>query len=106
MSRGAASEKQLTVPPAEFRSYYGRPILKPPAWDWTIAAYLFLGGLSAGSALLAPGADLTGRPRLRAGSRVGALASIAAAACTSWSPTWAGRSGSTTCCGWPSRPRR
>ena len=24
-------------------SYYGRPILKPPAWDWRIPAYLFAG---------------------------------------------------------------
>ena len=48
-------------------SYYGRPILKTPVWDWKIAAYLFAGGLSAGSALLAAGADLTGRPALRRG---------------------------------------
>ena len=50
------------VPRAEFRSYYGRPILKPPAWEEDIAYYFFLGGLSAGSALLGAGADLTGRP--------------------------------------------
>ena len=36
--------KQLAVPRAEFRSYYGRPILKTPAWDWMIAAYLFRAG--------------------------------------------------------------
>ena len=68
--------EQLAVPRAEFRSYYGRPILKKPAWNWMIAAYLFLGGLSAGSAMLGAGADLTGRPALRRVSRVGALASI------------------------------
>lgn len=68
----------MAVPPAEFRSYYGRPILKPPAWNWMIAAYLFTGGLSAGSAMLGAGADLTGRPRLRTVSRLGALASILA----------------------------
>ena len=70
--------EQLVVPRAEFRSYYGRQILKTPAWNWMIAAYLFLGGLSGGSALLAAGADLTGRPGLRKVSRVGALASILA----------------------------
>ncbi|ETW22272.1 NrfD/PsrC family molybdoenzyme membrane anchor subunit [Mycobacterium gastri] len=74
----AGGREQLAVPRAEFRSYYGRPVLKPPVWDWKIAAYLFSGGLSAGSALLAAGADLTGRPALRRVSRVGALASIVA----------------------------
>jgi formate-dependent nitrite reductase membrane component NrfD len=58
-------------------SYYGRPILKPPAWHDDIAYYFFLGGLSAGSSLLAGGADLTDRPQLRRGARIGALASIA-----------------------------
>ena len=71
-------KEQLAVPRAEFRSYYGRPILKKPVWNWMIAAYLFTGGLSAGSALLAAGADLTDRPGLRRGSRVGALVSIVA----------------------------
>lgn len=70
--------EDMAVPPADFRSYYGKPILKPPAWNWMIAAYLFLGGLSAGSALLGVGADLRGLPRLRRTSRVGALASILA----------------------------
>lgn len=70
--------EQLAVPRAEFRSYYGRAVLKTPVWEWKIAAYLFAGGLSAGSALLGAGADLTGRPALRRVSRVGALASIAA----------------------------
>ena len=75
--RGGKGE-QLAVPRAEFRSYYGRPVLKKPAWDWKIAAYLFSGGLSAGSAMLAAGADVTGRPGLRRVSRVGALVSIVA----------------------------
>lgn len=70
--------EQLAVPQAEFRSYYGRPILKEPVWNWMIAAYLFFGGLSAGSAMLAAGADLTGRPGLRKVSRIGSLASILA----------------------------
>jgi polysulfide reductase-like protein/4Fe-4S dicluster protein len=75
--RGGKGE-QLAVPRAEFRSYYGRPVLKKPAWDWKIATYLFCGGLSAGSAMLAAGADVTGRPVLRRVSRVGALVSIVA----------------------------
>jgi formate-dependent nitrite reductase membrane component NrfD len=72
------TREDLAVPRAEFRSYYGRAVLKPPAWDWKIAAYLFAGGLSAGSAMLAAGADMTGRPGLRRVSRVGALLSIVA----------------------------
>ena len=72
------TREQLAVPRAEFRSYYGRQVLKSPAWNWMIAAYLFSGGLSAGSAMLAAGADLTGRPGLRRVSRVGSLASILA----------------------------
>jgi formate-dependent nitrite reductase membrane component NrfD len=66
------------VPRASFESYYGRPILKPPAWEDDIAYYFFLGGLSAGASLLAAGADLTGRPALRRGTRVGALGALVA----------------------------
>ena len=70
--------EELNVPRAEFRSYYGRPVLKQPVWEWHIAAYLFAGGLSAGSAMLGAGADLTQRPALRKVSRLGALVSILA----------------------------
>lgn len=66
------------VPPAEFRSYYGRPIVKPPVWHHDIAAYLFTGGLAAGSALLAAGGDATGRPALRRAGRVTALGALVA----------------------------
>jgi formate-dependent nitrite reductase membrane component NrfD len=68
------------VPPAEFRSYYGRPVLKPPVWEWKVPAYLFAGGLSAGSTMLAVGADLTGRPELRRAARLGAFSSLLASA--------------------------
>ncbi|BBX72045.1 NrfD/PsrC family molybdoenzyme membrane anchor subunit [Mycolicibacterium psychrotolerans] len=70
--------EDMAMPPADFRSYYGRQILKTPVWNWMIAAYLFSGGLSAGSAMLAAGADLTGRTELRRVSRLGALASLLA----------------------------
>ncbi|AIJ23491.1 NrfD/PsrC family molybdoenzyme membrane anchor subunit [Amycolatopsis methanolica] len=71
-------KEQVAVPKAEFRSYYGRPVLKPPVWEWKVPAYLFTGGLSAGSAMLGAGADLTGRPVLRRASRAGALGALAA----------------------------
>jgi Polysulphide reductase, NrfD len=52
------------VPDATFTSYYGRPIVKASPWEADIPAYLFLGGLAAGSSLLAAGADLTGQSAL------------------------------------------
>jgi hypothetical protein len=70
--------EQLTVPPAEFTSYYGRAILKAPVWKHDIPAYLFTGGLAAGSALVAAGAQLTGRPDLRRVGRWTALGGVAA----------------------------
>ena len=66
------------VPPAEFRSYYGRPIVKAPVWRHDIAAYLFTGGLAAGSALLAAGGQATGRPALRRAGRMTALGALGA----------------------------
>ncbi|BFU44747.1 NrfD/PsrC family molybdoenzyme membrane anchor subunit [Krasilnikovia sp. MM14-A1004] len=66
------------VPPAEFRSYYGRPIVKAPVWRHDIAAYLFTGGLAAGSALLAAGGQATGRPALRRAGRLSALGALGA----------------------------
>jgi Polysulphide reductase, NrfD len=71
-------KEQLAVPRAEFRSYYGRQILKSPVWDWKIATYLFTGGLSAGAAMLGAGADLTGRPGLRKVTWIGSLISLLA----------------------------
>ncbi len=63
-------------PGPEFTSYYGRPVVKPAPWGADIPAYLFSGGLAAGSSLLAAGADLTGRPALRRPGRLGALAAL------------------------------
>jgi hypothetical protein len=64
------------VPEAEFTSYYGRPVVKPPPWGHEVAAYLFLGGVAGGSGLLGLGAQLTGRPRLRRNARLGALGAV------------------------------
>jgi hypothetical protein len=76
--RGDGSRK-----PREFRadhpgdSYYGQPIINPPVWEEReIAGYLFTGGLSGASAILAAGADLTGRPALARGSRLMATGAI------------------------------
>ncbi|MEV6418635.1 NrfD/PsrC family molybdoenzyme membrane anchor subunit [Streptomyces sp. NPDC051662] len=75
---GDGSRERSVVPSTEFRSYYGRPVLKPPVWEWKIPAYLFTGGLAASSALLGAGADLTGRPALRRASRLGSFGALAA----------------------------
>ena len=71
----------VNVPEADFRSYYGRPVIKAPVWKSDIAAYLFTGGLAAGSSLLAAGADATGRPGLR---RAGRLTSLGAVGASTW----------------------
>ncbi len=72
--RGRGEEP--VVPDAQFTSYYGRPILKPSPWEADIPAYLFMGGVAAGSSLLAAGAELTGRASLRRTGRLGAVVAI------------------------------
>ncbi|HYP43859.1 MAG TPA: NrfD/PsrC family molybdoenzyme membrane anchor subunit [Propionibacteriaceae bacterium] len=69
--RGRAEE--MMVPDVTFESYYGRQVVKAAPWEAAIPAYLFMGGLAAGSALLGAGADLSGRPTLRRAGRIGSL---------------------------------
>jgi len=62
-------------------SYYGKPILKAPAWSPVdIGGYLFLGGLAGASSVLAAGADLSGRPGLARAGKIAALGAISASA--------------------------
>lgn len=74
--RKGGGAEELMVPPADFTSYYGRPVVKASPWEHDIPAYLFLGGVAAGSSLLSAGADLTDRPVLRRTGRVGALVGL------------------------------
>ncbi len=74
--RGQSGDGAPVVPDATFTSYYGRPVLKAAPWQDDIPAYLFLGGLAAGSSLLGAGADLTGRPALRRAGRLAGLTGI------------------------------
>jgi Polysulphide reductase, NrfD len=74
--RGQGGDGAPVVPDATFTSYYGRPVLKAAPWREDIPAYLFLGGLAAGSSLLGAGADLTDRPALRRAGRLAGLAGI------------------------------
>ena len=73
---GRRGGERPMVPEAEFRSYYGRPVVKRPVWKWDIPAYFFSGGVMAGSSLLAAGADLTGNRRLRRATRLAAAANL------------------------------
>ena len=52
------------VPEAEFRSYYGRPVLKEPAWTLEVPWYFFVGGMAGASAPLAVAARVAGNDRL------------------------------------------
>jgi formate-dependent nitrite reductase membrane component NrfD len=74
---GRASAEQLMVPPAEFGSYYGRPVLKDVVWGMPdVPGYLFLGGLAGASSVLAASAQLTGRPLLARVSKTAAVGAI------------------------------
>jgi len=73
--RKGRAERSM-VPDAEFTSYYGRPIVKASPWEADIPAYLFAGGLAAGSSIIAAGADVTGRGVLRRTGRLGALGAL------------------------------
>lgn len=65
------------VPEADFATYYDKPIVKAPPWEWPVGLYLFVGGLAGGSGVIAAGAQLTGRPTLRRNARLAAIGSVA-----------------------------
>ncbi|HTP15630.1 MAG TPA: NrfD/PsrC family molybdoenzyme membrane anchor subunit [Streptosporangiaceae bacterium] len=65
------------VPKASFDSYYGRPVLKEPAWAAPeVPGYLFLGGLAGASSVLAGFAQLSGNRELSRAAKTGAAAAI------------------------------
>jgi hypothetical protein len=75
-ARGA--EKPEASDPADFRSYYGRPVIKPPVWKQPdVPLYLFVGGVAGVSAGLAEGAALTGRHSLERWARLAAAGGAA-----------------------------
>ena len=79
---GGGRREAPAVPDAEFSSYYGRAVIKPVPWKHEIPAYLFLGGLAAGSGLLGTGAAATGRDALRRNSRLTAMTMVALSGAT------------------------
>jgi formate-dependent nitrite reductase membrane component NrfD len=57
---------------ADFRSYYGLPIINKPVWRArNIAGYLFLGGLAGASSVVGAAAQATGRPELARAAKLG-----------------------------------
>lgn len=70
---GGRRDESILVPDAQFESYYGRHVVKPAPWRHEIPAYLFLGGLAAGSGLIGVGGAAAGYPALRRVGRFGAL---------------------------------
>lgn len=67
--------EELQVPPAEFQSYYGRPILKVSRWkEPELPAYLFMGELSGALAIVGAVAHATGRRSLARTARLAAAA--------------------------------
>src|SRR5580704_15348387 len=69
------TREELQVPPAEFQSYYGRPILKVSRWkEPHLPAYLFLGELSGALAMVGAVAHATGRRSLARTARLAAAA--------------------------------
>jgi formate-dependent nitrite reductase membrane component NrfD len=79
---GGGGGEQSMVPEAAFTSYYGRPVVKASPWKADIPAYMFFGGVAAGSSLLAAGGDVTGRPALRRAGRLTALVGLSASMVT------------------------
>jgi hypothetical protein len=73
--RERAQAEQLQVPPADFQSYYGRPILKVSRWkEPHLPAYLFLGELSGALAVVGAVAHATGRRSLARTAKLAAAA--------------------------------
>jgi formate-dependent nitrite reductase membrane component NrfD len=48
----------------EFRSYYGRPVIKEPVWQPEIPLYFFTGGLGGAGAVLSLVAEVAGNRKL------------------------------------------
>jgi len=75
---GGASVEGATVPRADWRSYYGRPVLKEPVWKPEIPFYFFTGGVGGASAGLAFVAGLRGNEELARRAWACALAGVGA----------------------------
>jgi hypothetical protein len=78
---GSAAGERAVVPRAEFRSYYGRPVLQEPVWrSPDVPGYLFLGGLAGASSVLAGVAHAAGHGELARAAKTASAGAITLAA--------------------------
>ena len=70
-------DRGAMVPEAEFRSYYGRPVIKEPAWTIEVPWYFFVGGMAGAAAPLAVAARMAGNERLASSAVTVAAAGVA-----------------------------
>jgi formate-dependent nitrite reductase membrane component NrfD len=75
---GREGGERRMVPRERPRSYYGRPVVKPPIWTWEIPTYFFVGGTGGASSAIAFAAERAGNRTLARRSWLVALVSIAA----------------------------
>jgi formate-dependent nitrite reductase membrane component NrfD len=69
--------EQPVVGEADFRSYYGLPVINKPVWRApNIAGYQFLGGLAGASSIVAAGAQATGLHALARSAKLGSTVAI------------------------------
>jgi len=74
---GAASGNGVLAPLPD--TYYNRPLLKKPHWEWEVISYLFLGGVMGGSGIIVALTDDRKDPDLARSARY--LAFALAATC-------------------------
>ena len=78
VGRDRGAKEIPMVPKDRPRTYYDRPVVKPPVWKPEIPWYLFTGGLGGASSGLAYAATLTGNRRLAKRSWFVALVGVLA----------------------------
>jgi hypothetical protein len=59
-----------TAAEGDYRTYYGKPVLKEPEWTWEVPWYLFFGGMGGASSVMAAGAAMRGNERLARSARL------------------------------------
>jgi formate-dependent nitrite reductase membrane component NrfD len=76
-ARGVSNGASLPAHAAP--TYYERPLLKKPHWEWEVITYLFMGGIMGGSAILVALADRRRDAQLKRSGRY--LAFVLASTC-------------------------
>lgn len=74
--RGASAGNGVLAPLPE--TYYDRPLLKKPHWEWEVITYLFMGGVMGGSGIISALADERTDPDLTRSARYVSFALAAA----------------------------